>query len=65
MDFNMKVLLWSMTGDDESNCDGLERNVLKLDNTLWNVIGVDKSYLGGKELNVLQCEGLNMERDGR
>ena len=46
-------------------CDGLEWNVLQLDNTLRNVIGVDESDWDGKELNILQCEGFNMERDGR
>ena len=54
-----------MTGDDESNFDGLEHNLFQLDNTLQNVIGVDKSDWGEKELNLLQCEGFNMERDGR
>ena len=48
MDFNMKVLLWSMTGDDESGCYILERNVLQLGNTLWNLIGVDESDWDGK-----------------
>ena len=65
LDFNIKVFIWSMTGDDESNFDGLEHNLFQLDNTLQNVIGVDKSDWGEKELNLLQCEGFNMERDGR
>ena len=30
MDHNIKILLWSMTGDDESECDGLEWNLLQI-----------------------------------
>ena len=62
---NIKFLLWIMTGDDGSDCDGLERNVLQLYNMLWNVIGVDESYWDGKELNVLQCERFDMEFHGK
>ena len=31
-----------MTGDNESDCDRLERNSFQLDIKLWNVIGVEK-----------------------
>ena len=44
MDHNIKVLLWRMTGYDESYCEGLERHVLQIGNTLWNVIVFDESY---------------------
>ena len=53
MDGNIKVLLWSMTGDDEFGCDGLERKLMQLYKILWNVIRFDESYWDRKELNVL------------
>ena len=65
MDCNIKVLIWSMTGYDESGCDGLEHNLLQPYNTLSNVTGADKSYWGGKELNLFQFEGFNIEHGGR
>ena len=42
MDHNRKVLIWSMTGYDESNFDVLEWNLLQLGNAQCNVIGVEK-----------------------
>ena len=65
MDCSIKVLLWRMTGDDESDCYSLKRNVLQLENALWNVVGVDESDWDVKELNVLQCDGFKMERGRR
>ena len=38
MDHNKKVFIWSMIGDDESDCDGLEQIVFQLENIPWNVI---------------------------
>ena len=43
MDLSIKFLVWIMTGDDESDCDGLEQNISQLGNTLWNAIGVGES----------------------
>ena len=65
MDCNIKVLLWIMTGDDESYCYLLEQGLLQLENTLQNVIGVDESYWDGNALNSLKCEGYDMECHGR
>ena len=64
MDHNIHFLLWIMKVYNESNWNGLERNILQLDNNLWNMIGLDKSDLDGKELIVLQFEVFNMEHDG-
>ena len=42
MDHNIRVLLWSMIGDDESDFYFLERNVLQFENNIWNLIVVDE-----------------------
>ena len=52
MDCNINIFIWIITGDYESDCDVLERNVLKLKNYLWNVIGVKKLDWEMKEMNV-------------
>ena len=39
---NVDILIRNMTGDDESNQDGLEQNGLQHENTLLNMMGVNK-----------------------
>ena len=39
MGCNVKVSLWKMTGDDESNRYNLELNLSQCDNTLWDFTG--------------------------
>ena len=64
MDYNIKVFIWIMIGNDESKCNRLERNILQLDNIIWNVIEVDESDWYVQGLNVFQCEGFNMNYGG-
>ena len=42
MDHDLVVMLCNMIGDDGSDQDLLEQNVLQYENKLWNVIGVNK-----------------------
>ena len=65
MDIKIKVLFWITAGDNESDCVGLEWNLLQLENALWNVMGVDELDWDRKELSVFQYEGLNMGRGRR
>ena len=51
MDLKVEVLLWKMTGDDESDQDGLEQNGSQHNNTLCNLIGVNKSDCDKYEVN--------------
>ena len=44
MDIKIKVLFWITAGDNESDCVGLEWNLLQLENALCNVM--DSVILG-------------------